>query len=277
MHDLSQVLGQCKGVISAIVSVLIFRNIVPAFGWIGYGATVVGCIAYGRCKAHFRKDAAQLPSADDQRWLAQVQEDRTFSGNFGQELEAQHSGGPFHANGGRTPPGHEEQRLQEGLLAQQQQQQHQHQFSDRLRAHAEAESLGVASDNSDDLSADDGAQDARQHMRHTNHERLQRPLFQGGSGIELSSKVGLGASDGTQPASLSQVGSNLTLKSMHTSASLRSMIAAAVPGGKGDGLAWDAMSEEQSPDRQALLGSHALQTVVHRHEGQLERPLMQSA
>lgn len=48
-----QVLGQCKGIISAVVSVLCFHNMVPVFGWIGYSVTVVGCIAYGRCKTFY--------------------------------------------------------------------------------------------------------------------------------------------------------------------------------------------------------------------------------
>lgn len=68
-----QVLGQCKGILSAIVSVLCFHNVVPVFGWVGYGITVVGCIAYGRCKAHFRAlaEAAAAGSAfadEDKAW-----------------------------------------------------------------------------------------------------------------------------------------------------------------------------------------------------------------
>lgn len=50
-----QVLGQCKGVISAVVSVLCFHNLVPVLGWFGYSVTVAGCFMYGRCKAHARK------------------------------------------------------------------------------------------------------------------------------------------------------------------------------------------------------------------------------
>jgi hypothetical protein len=45
-----QVLGQCKGVVSAVVSVLCFHNIVPVVGWMGYSFTVFGCLLYGRCK-----------------------------------------------------------------------------------------------------------------------------------------------------------------------------------------------------------------------------------
>lgn len=50
-----QVLGQCKGVISAVVSVLCFHNVVPVLGWCGYSVTVMGCFMYGRCKTHARK------------------------------------------------------------------------------------------------------------------------------------------------------------------------------------------------------------------------------
>jgi hypothetical protein len=56
----SQVLGQCKGVISAVVSVACFHNVVPALGWFGYAVTVVGCTIYGRCKAHSRMLREQL-------------------------------------------------------------------------------------------------------------------------------------------------------------------------------------------------------------------------
>lgn len=53
-----QVLGQCKGVISAVVSVLCFHNVVPALGWCGYSVTVGGCLLYGRCKVHSRMQAS---------------------------------------------------------------------------------------------------------------------------------------------------------------------------------------------------------------------------
>ena len=51
-------LGQCKGVISAVVSVLCFHNVVPALGWCGYSVTVGGCLLYGRCKVHSRMQAS---------------------------------------------------------------------------------------------------------------------------------------------------------------------------------------------------------------------------
>jgi hypothetical protein len=66
-----QVLGQCKGVISAVVSVCCFHNFVPVFGWMGYGITVVGCIAYGRCKAHFQALSVQKEiQDDDEEWVS---------------------------------------------------------------------------------------------------------------------------------------------------------------------------------------------------------------
>lgn len=71
---LLQVLGQCKGIISAVVSVLCFHNLVPTLGWLGYGITVIGCIIYGRCKAHFRlgrihHEPPNLLSTGVDRWL----------------------------------------------------------------------------------------------------------------------------------------------------------------------------------------------------------------
>lgn len=58
-----QVLGQCKGVLSAVVSVLCFHNVVPVLGWCGYSVTVGGCFMYGRCKTHARKMKLMMKSS----------------------------------------------------------------------------------------------------------------------------------------------------------------------------------------------------------------------
>lgn len=58
-----QVLGQCKGVISAVVSVLCFHNVVPVLGWCGYSVTVAGCFMYGRCKTNARKMKLMMKSS----------------------------------------------------------------------------------------------------------------------------------------------------------------------------------------------------------------------
>lgn len=55
----TQVLGQSKGVLSAVMSVACFHNVVPAAGWFGYGITVFGCTLYGRCKARARQAREQ--------------------------------------------------------------------------------------------------------------------------------------------------------------------------------------------------------------------------
>lgn len=58
-YNCLQVLGQCKGVISAVVSVLCFHNMVPTLGWCGYSVTVGGCLLYGRCKVQSRMQASK--------------------------------------------------------------------------------------------------------------------------------------------------------------------------------------------------------------------------
>ena len=45
-----QVLGNAKGVIAAIISVFIFHNPVTFLGWLGYGITMVGVVAYSESR-----------------------------------------------------------------------------------------------------------------------------------------------------------------------------------------------------------------------------------
>ncbi|KAH7511822.1 UDP-URONIC ACID TRANSPORTER 1 [Ziziphus jujuba] len=49
-----QVLGNAKGAVAVVISILIFRNPVTAIGIGGYTITVMGVIAYGEAKRRFR-------------------------------------------------------------------------------------------------------------------------------------------------------------------------------------------------------------------------------
>mmetsp|Transcript_41161 Transcript_41161/g.131737 ORF Transcript_41161/g.131737 Transcript_41161/m.131737 type:complete len:357 (+) Transcript_41161:322-1392(+) len=56
-----QVLGNAKGVVAVVVSILIFRNPVSATGMVGYTITVFGVIMYSEAKKRTGKQAAPLP------------------------------------------------------------------------------------------------------------------------------------------------------------------------------------------------------------------------
>lgn len=61
-----QVLGNAKGVIAAIISVLIFHNPVSVLSWLGYGITMVGVVAYSESRKRSNKrneatDAEAVP------------------------------------------------------------------------------------------------------------------------------------------------------------------------------------------------------------------------
>lgn len=45
-----QVLGNAKGAVAVVVSILIFRNPVTVVGMLGYGITVAGVVLYGEAK-----------------------------------------------------------------------------------------------------------------------------------------------------------------------------------------------------------------------------------
>jgi hypothetical protein len=253
-----QVLGQCKGVISAVVSVMCFRNIVPAWGWIGYGVTVVGCVAYGRCKAHFKSQAAQAQKAsdDDQQWLTRVQEERKLSGTFECERDHFSDGAP-----------HDEQPLNSARLQSHLDAEAAHaeqQRKRRARAEREAAVLDVASDGSDGVSNDDELRDDRMrnpaYIRHTGHDRAAPAGgLEGGSGKQHAGVTAHGEeSNLLLPASDSQ----LTMKSVPTTASLRSMVAMGAPMWQhGKRVSSDGMSAPPSPPDDAysvlLRGLHA--------------------
>lgn len=45
-----QVLGNAKGAVAVVVSILIFRNPVTVVGMLGYGVTIAGVVLYGEAK-----------------------------------------------------------------------------------------------------------------------------------------------------------------------------------------------------------------------------------
>jgi hypothetical protein len=45
-----QVLGNAKGAVAVVVSILIFRNPVTVMGMLGYGVTILGVVLYGEAK-----------------------------------------------------------------------------------------------------------------------------------------------------------------------------------------------------------------------------------
>lgn len=65
-----QVLGNAKGVIAAIIAVFVFHNPVTVFGWLGYGITMVGVVAYSESrKRKPQSSAAASPLASSQPLL----------------------------------------------------------------------------------------------------------------------------------------------------------------------------------------------------------------
>ena len=51
LHFVSpQVLGNAKGAVAVVVSILLFRNPVTVFGMVGYSVTVLGVVLYGEAK-----------------------------------------------------------------------------------------------------------------------------------------------------------------------------------------------------------------------------------
>lgn len=47
-------LGNAKGAVAVVISILIFRNPVTVMGMAGYTITVLGVVAYGETKRRFR-------------------------------------------------------------------------------------------------------------------------------------------------------------------------------------------------------------------------------
>lgn len=59
-----QVLGNCKGVIAAAVSVALFKNVVTLKGLVGYAITIAGVFAYSETK---RRLKPQLKAVESQK------------------------------------------------------------------------------------------------------------------------------------------------------------------------------------------------------------------
>jgi drug/metabolite transporter (DMT)-like permease len=57
-----QVLGNAKGVVAAVLSVLIFQNPVSGLGWLGFGVTTLGVVAYSESR---RRSAAKAGPASE--------------------------------------------------------------------------------------------------------------------------------------------------------------------------------------------------------------------
>lgn len=49
-----QVLGNAKGAVAVVISILIFQNPVTVVGISGYTITVLGVVAYGETKRRFK-------------------------------------------------------------------------------------------------------------------------------------------------------------------------------------------------------------------------------
>lgn len=51
---LSQVLGNAKGAVAVVVSILLFKNPVSVMGMVGYTITVFGVIGYSEAKRRYK-------------------------------------------------------------------------------------------------------------------------------------------------------------------------------------------------------------------------------
>jgi multidrug transporter EmrE-like cation transporter len=49
-----QVLGNAKGAVATVVSILLFRNPVTVMGMVGYSITITGVIAYSEAKRRYK-------------------------------------------------------------------------------------------------------------------------------------------------------------------------------------------------------------------------------
>ena len=78
-----QVLGNAKGVIAAIVSVFIFHNPVTVLGWLGYGVTMCGVIAYSESQKRTRRASPTTSPHAAHQALLGAQESRSGSSQHG--------------------------------------------------------------------------------------------------------------------------------------------------------------------------------------------------
>jgi hypothetical protein len=54
-----QVLGNAKGAVAVVVSIILFKNPVSGVGMVGYGVTVAGVVAYSEAKKRGKEAAAK--------------------------------------------------------------------------------------------------------------------------------------------------------------------------------------------------------------------------
>lgn len=52
--NIDQVLGNAKGAVAVVISILLFRNPVTFIGIAGYSMTVMGVVAYGEAKRRYQ-------------------------------------------------------------------------------------------------------------------------------------------------------------------------------------------------------------------------------
>lgn len=51
-----QVLGNAKGAVAVVVSILIFKNPISMIGMLGYALTIIGVILYSETKKRYSKN-----------------------------------------------------------------------------------------------------------------------------------------------------------------------------------------------------------------------------
>ena len=229
-----QVLGQCKGVISAVVSVLCFKNVVPVVGWLGYGITVVGCFLYGRCKVHLGKSKKARGSAEraaEKQWIQEVQEEagamplpagtmdlgsspasslgRALSDkSIGTGMHTTSSSAEFDPNSAGLPPRPNAHRAG--------QQRSIHDMHARQQMHAQGE---AAQGHAPRMQS--AGQDAARlmHAPHTNHDRTALPRPATGQGVSLWHGDSAASSAGPQAAAQQGLGARWMSSSMDSNLS----------------------------------------------------------
>jgi hypothetical protein len=276
----SQVLGQCKGVISAIVSVLCFRNIVPVWGWVGYGVTVVGCFAYGRCKAKFKavrpaatdaaakkeEDASEDRAHVTQQWLAQVRE------KHGPFPAANHNVGESERLASRACS--DAALLDEQSRARTLAYAHKHEPGRFGLAPAgepvlaEPESLAALSDGSEQSAGEEEVRERYMRARHLGHDRQRVP-----ADPQLR-PASLYAAKGTEAPHLRETapllgGKQLATGSVAGLGSVRSLIGVPTPGQRSRDASHASHlgSPSASPDDRSSMSSAGLRMSVLRPAG----------
>jgi Triose-phosphate Transporter family len=87
-----QVLGNAKGVVAAVISVFIFHNPVTVLGWLGYGITMAGVVAYSESRKRSGKAAQAADAAAVKQRLLDAASPRSPASYHG-EVTQRGSGG----------------------------------------------------------------------------------------------------------------------------------------------------------------------------------------